>query len=94
MMHQAVLGGGGIGLSLPLFMVIEDLEAGRLVPVLNGWHRPSQQTYVACKKDDWKIRNIRLFATWWAQKLRAQELDSERRFVQLYDLHSLQVLKM
>lgn len=94
MTHQAVLGGGGIGLSLPLFMVIEDLEAGRLVPVLNGWHRPCQQTYVACKKDDWKIRNIRLFATWWAQKLKAQELDSERRFVQLYDLNSLQVLKM
>ena len=47
MAKEAVLQGMGIALSLPLFCCIDELEAGRLVPILNGWHRPSQQNYVA-----------------------------------------------
>ena len=64
--------------------VIDDLEAGRLVPVLGGWHRPSHQNYVVCKEDDWKIRQIRMFSNWWAQKLGDYEKECEARLVKLY----------
>jgi DNA-binding transcriptional LysR family regulator len=85
MTHQAALDGLGVALSLPLFLCIDDLEAGRLVPVLNGWHRQSHTNYIACKKDDWKIRRIRNFADWYAKKLLAHEKECERRLVALYD---------
>ena len=62
----------------------DDLEAGRLVPVLGGWHRPSHQNYVVCKDDDWKIRQIRMFSNWWAQKLGDYEKECEARLIKLY----------
>lgn len=92
MTHRAVIEGGGIAPCMPIFLCIEDLEAGRLVPVLNGWHRPSHLNYVACKKDDWKIKQIRTFATWWARKLTDYEKQCEARLVALYGeafLHNL-----
>ncbi len=85
MTYRSILDGSGIGLCIPLFMCIDDLENGRLVPVLNGWHRMSHQNYVACKKDDWKIRPIRMFANWWAKKLTEYEKECEQRLVKLYD---------
>lgn len=56
MTRRSVLEHAGIAPCMPLFFIIDDLEAGRLVPVLGGWHRPSHQNYVVCKDDDWKIR--------------------------------------
>lgn len=38
--RQAVLSGAGIALDLAYAVVKSDLEAGNLVPVLRGWHRP------------------------------------------------------
>lgn len=84
MTHQAVLNGAGIAPCMPLALCIDDLEAGRLVPILNGWHRPAHTSVLACKKEDWKIRHIRLFATWWAQKLSAHERSCEKRLVDLF----------
>ena len=84
MTHRAVLNGEGIAPCMPIFLCIEDLEAGRLVPVLDGWHRPSHRNYVACKKNDWKLHHIRTFASWWAKKLSAYERECEARLVSLY----------
>lgn len=89
MTHRAVLEGAGIAPCMPIFLCIDDLEKGRLVPVLNGWHRPSHLNYVACKQDDWKLRPIRLFANWWAKKLADYERDCEARLVKLYGRHFL-----
>ena len=38
--RQAVLSGAGIALDLAYAVVKSDVEAGNLVPVLRGWHRP------------------------------------------------------
>lgn len=38
--RQAVLSGAGIALDLAYAVVKSDVEAGSLVPVLRGWHRP------------------------------------------------------
>ena len=43
MAKQAVLRGIGISLGFPLFHCIDEIERGELVPILNGWHRPSQR---------------------------------------------------
>ncbi len=92
MAHRAVLEGYGVAICLPLFLCIDDLEAGRLVPVLDGWHRPSHPNIVACKEDDWKIRQIRMFATWWAKRLTEYEKDCENRLVKLYNRQFLENL--
>lgn len=84
MTRRSVLEHAGIAPCMPLFFIIDDLEAGRLVPVLGGWHRPSHQNYVVCKEDDWKIRQIRMFSNWWAQKLGDYEKECEARLVKLY----------
>ena len=55
------------------------LEAGRLVPILNGWHRPSQQNYVAVHKDDWKKPLVRTFVEFFALELGAVEKSCELR---------------
>lgn len=79
MAKEAVLQGMGIALSLPLFCCIDELEAGRLVPILNGWHRPSQQNYVAVHKDDWKKPLVRTFVEFFALELGAVEKSCELR---------------
>ncbi len=92
MSRQAVLEGLGVALGFPLFFCIDDLEAGRLVPILDGWHRPSHANFVVVKDDDWKIKGIRNFAYWWSKKLLAYEKECEARFVRLYDKKTLQGL--
>lgn len=82
--REAVCNGLGIGLTMPLFACIDDLEAGRLVPILNGWHRPSQQNYLACRKDDWNISYMREFMHWFAEELTFHETSCERRFSELF----------
>ena len=81
---QAALDGAGVALSVPLFLCIDELEQGKLLPILNGWHRPSQNNYIVCRKDDWKIRRIRLFVTWFSHQLALYELNCERRFIHMF----------
>lgn len=92
MTREAVLNGDGIALSLPLFLCIDDLEQGRLVPILNGWHRPSHINYVAYKKQDKNNSVIVDFANWWASKLTKYEKECETRLVNLYDQNFLKNL--
>ena len=84
MVKQAVLEGHGIALSLAPYHCIEELEEGTLVPILNGWHRPSQSNFVAVKENDWKIKTIRHFASWWAEQFNLYEKNCEDRLVKLY----------
>lgn len=89
MTHRAVIEGLGVAPCMPIFLCIEDLEAGRLVPVLNGCHRPAHLNYVACKKEDWKNRQIRTFANWWAKRLADYEKECEARLVKLFGRYFL-----
>lgn len=84
MVKQAVLEGHGIALSLAPYHCIEELEEGKLVPILDGWHRPSQSNFVAVKENDWKIKTIRHFASWWAEQFNLFEKNCEERLVKLY----------
>lgn len=76
--------GQGIALSLAPYHCIDELEDGKLVPILNGWHRPSQANFIAVKNNDWKIKTIRHFASWWAEQFALYEKSCEERLVKLY----------
>lgn len=84
MVKQAVMDGQGIALSLAPYHCIDELEEGKLVPILNGWHRPSQANFIAVKDNDWKIKTIRNFASWWAEQFNRYEKECEDRLVKLY----------
>lgn len=77
---QAVRDGLGISPSMPLFHCIDDLESGRLVPVLNGWHRPSQPNFIACRKSDWNISYVQQFMVWLSEELTGIQASAEKRF--------------
>lgn len=76
--------GLGICPSLPLFLCIDELEKGKLVPILDGWHRPSRTNYIVCRKEDWKVKYIREFATWYAEQLKSVQTNCEERFVRCF----------
>lgn len=68
----AALDGYALALDLPFFYCVEEILQGRLVPVLNGWHRKSQPNYVVCSAQSWKLSRCRKFAHWIARVLENQ----------------------
>lgn len=69
---SAALDGYTLALDLPFFYCVEEILQGRLVPVLNGWHRQSQPNYVVCSAQSWKLSRCRKFAHWIAHRLEDQ----------------------
>lgn len=56
--REAALKGEGIAVSLSIAVCRQDIESGRLVPVLPGWHRPEWEMTVATAKS--QAGNFRL----------------------------------
>ncbi len=89
---ESVLEGYGVALSLPITQVIDELEDGTLVPIMKGWHRPCIGNFLVCKPDDWQIRHIRLFTTWFGRELDRLETQVEKRFSRLFGAKYLEEL--
>lgn len=68
--REGVLNGYGISLDMPLVQCWEDIKEGRLVPILPGWRRPQVPCFVVLSKSSWHARRCRVFAEWFAQRLR------------------------
>lgn len=60
----ALMSGDGIALDLAFALCESSIEAGLVVPVLGGWHRPEWQIHMACTKSS--LGNTRLvnFIRW------------------------------
>jgi len=84
MVYEAVLAGECMSPGFPLFFCIDDLRKGLLVPVLGGWHRPSQINYLACHISRWNVPYIRTFMNWFAEKFAQKEAFYEREFEKLF----------
>lgn len=69
---SAALDAYTLALDLPFFYCVEEILQGRLMPVLNGWHRQSQPNYVVCSAQSWKLSRCRKFAHWIAHRLEDQ----------------------
>lgn len=65
---RAALLGEGIAVDLSVAYCKEEIEEGRLVPILPGWHRPKWTMVVAIRKRDSKNKDIYEFAQWFAGK--------------------------
>lgn len=66
---ENVLSGKGICVDMPFFICAEEIAAGSLVPILNGWHRPPLQTYVISTKATWHSKIHRVFMDWIQKEL-------------------------
>ena len=64
--------------------IIDDLKAGRLVPILDGWHRASQVNYLACHRSRWNVSYVRIFMNWFAEKFAEKEAGYEKDFADLF----------
>ena len=68
--REALLNGMGVAVDMPLVQIHEDLLANRLVPILPGWYRPPIECWVACTRNAWRARRVRVFFEWFAQEMR------------------------
>ncbi len=75
---DAVLRGFGIGLDIPLGMVLDELRSGLLVPVLDGWHRDYWDYCIAVRRESGPQTVAGAFAAWYAHRA-TQEIDARRR---------------
>lgn len=74
---DAVLRGFGIGLDVPLGMVLDELRQGLLVPILDGWHRDYWHYSIVTRAQDGPKTAVGRFAAWYAE--RATREINERR---------------
>lgn len=65
---RAVLLGEDVAVDLSLAYCKEEIEEGRLVPLLPGWHRPKWTMIVAIRTADAKNKVVYEFAQWFANK--------------------------
>lgn len=84
LIYEAVLAGDCVSPGFPLFYIIDDLKAGRLVPILDGWHRASQVNYLACHRSRWNVSYVRIFMNWFAEKFAEKEAGYEKDFADLF----------
>ena len=66
--RQAVGSGAGIALDLAYAVVKADIEAGALVPVLRGWHRPQWQPSIVFPATHPQRARIERFVDFFAEK--------------------------
>lgn len=73
----AAVAGGGIVLDMPMHHCYEEIVRGDLVPVLNGWHVPSLDNYIASTVEATKLKRVQLFIDWYIRRRR--EIEGEFR---------------
>ena len=79
MIKKALTSGLGIAVDMPLYHCIDLLESGQLKVILPGWHQPSWGAYVACSKEAWHKRRVRLFMEWYANHSTQEFLNLRER---------------
>ena len=79
MIKAAVMNGLGVGVDIPFAHCHEELKRGELVPILNGWHRPSLGASVVCSQAAWHIRRVRVFIDNAQGNLRLQSREELRK---------------
>lgn len=71
----AAVAQAGIILDMPMHHCYKEIVAGELVPVLNGWHVPQLENYIACTVESAKVKRVQLFLEWFVQRRREIESD-------------------
>ena len=87
MIKAAVMNGLGVAVDIPFAHCHEELKRGELVPILNGWHRPSLGASVVCSQAAWHIRRVRVFMQWYSERYREEFSELEKRAPELLGEH-------
>ncbi len=77
--RQGVLDGMGVAVDMPLVQIAEDLEEGRLMPILPGWFRPPVECFIVTSKSRWRSRRVRVFFEWYAKAMQKLFASYEER---------------
>ncbi len=67
--RNSVLASLGVAVDLTWNKCVEDVLAGRLVPILPGWFRPPSPVYTVVSRSAWMLRRVRLFAKWFNDQM-------------------------
>lgn len=81
---SALLLGAGIVPDMPLFHCHQELRNQTLIPVLNGWHRPSASSYVFAREEAYAKRRVAVFVDWIAEREKRFFDELRADFAQFY----------
>lgn len=73
----AALEGCGIVLDMPLHHCYQEILAGKLVPILNGWHIPNLDNYIGTTLEARKLKRVQTFIDWYV--MRRREIEGEQK---------------
>lgn len=73
----AALEGCGIVLDMPLHHCYQEILAGKLVPILNGWHIPNLDNYIGTTLEAHKLKRVQTFIDWYV--MRRREIEGEQK---------------
>lgn len=85
--------GAGIAVDISAFHTIEDIEAGRLVPVLDGWHVPTRTCSTYVPEEALRYKRVRHFLGWLTERQRKQFAQLQRRVEAIGNRKRLQILR-
>lgn len=83
----AAVSGGGIVLDMPMHHCYEEIVRGDLVPVLNGWHVPVLDNYIASTVQAAKLKRVQIFIDWYIRRRREIEGAYKRTLQEDYGVH-------
>lgn len=78
---EMAIAGGGILLDIPLYHCYNEIIEGKLVLVLDGWHVPNIDSYIASTREAARLRRVKIFIDWYIRRRRDIE-GTQQRYVQ------------
>ncbi len=66
-LKHIVLQGEALIIDLPLGHSALEIKQGKLIPILDGWHRNFEPLWVVTSENKWKDPKIRVFMKWYAE---------------------------
>lgn len=70
--REALLNHMGVAVDMPLVQIYEDIECGRLVPILPGWMKQPEECFIVTTRSNWHIRRVRIFLEWYALQMQEE----------------------
>ena len=85
--RECVLNGEGVALDLSFSRCLTEIKEGKLIPVLDGWHRPEWHLNIVIAKENESNARLMKFARWFASaEAFALNKRSEKRESMMKDL--------
>jgi len=77
----------GLAVDIPIAHCAEELISGTLVPILDGWRRPTIECFVVTSTEGYGIKRIRTFVDWISAYMLQQALLRDKKVSLKVGLH-------